>query len=235
MLTWNELLDYIKMELCLPNHVLEKTDDELKEYIIAKVFPIFEQYVPDEGKCVINTRDPKFIYDKSTFYIFDDQDRDIITIKDVIFDESVEYMFGRNPVGPLSWSGVPEYELSDFMATNTKLFSKYNYTFEFIHPNKVRVSPLYEFDKLVIMYERKHAEDLSSIPNVYEYHFKELSIAMVMQLLGRIRKRYQNIQTPFGEINLSADDLYSEGNERLNNIVEQLKSLNLTNIIFDRG
>ena len=130
---------------------------------------------------------------------------------------------------------VPEYELSDLLATNTRLFSKYNYTFEFKHPNVVRISPVYVYEKIVIEYERKHALDLSSIPNMYEYQFKELCIALVMQWIGRIRKRYQNIQTPFGEINLSADDLYSEGNERLNNIIEQFRALNLTNIIFDRG
>jgi len=237
MITWNEILQFIKDELCLPNHVLERSDEEIKDYLIQKAFPVFEQYVPDVGKCTVLCRDPKFRKDNSgsEFYIYDDEDRDIITIKDVIFDESVEYMFGRNPVGPLSWGSVPEYELSDFLATNTRLFSKYNYTFEFIHPNIVRVSPVYVYDKLVVIYERKHAKDLSSIPNVYEYQFKEICVALVMQWIGRLRKRYQNIQTPFGEINLSADDLYSEGENRLTSVKEELRALNLTNIIVDRG
>ena len=48
MLNWNNVLTYVKSMLSLPGGYLEKTDQELKDWIILKSIPEFSKWYPDD-------------------------------------------------------------------------------------------------------------------------------------------------------------------------------------------
>ena len=58
---------------------------------------------------------------------------------------------------------------------------------------------------------------------------------MFMMHIGRIRRRYSNVATPFGDIQLNADEIFSEGETRYNEIMEKFNNGALVNVVFDRG
>jgi hypothetical protein len=141
---------------------------------------------------------------------------------------------GHPFIGAFHYEAVPEYALMVHRANTTELFSIYHYTHEFIPPNIIRVSPIYT-GKAVIEYERVIDPELTDIWPELEDDFIELCIAMFMRQIGRIRRRYSNIETPFGQIQLNAEEIFQEGEQRYNELMEKFERGTLTNVIFDRG
>lgn len=236
MLTWNKVLKRIKDEICLPNHILEKTDKDIIEYLTENCLPKLDDFYPDRALYGFNALDSqvKVADEPGVFYIFDADNREIYGIVELIVGYGSDILFGRIPMQPLSWETIPYHELGNFMADNAKPFTQYNFNVEFLHPNKFRITPLYE-DKGMLIYERTHAKDLTTVPKIYENIFIELALGMFMKNIGRLRTRYANIQTAFGEIQLNGEDLRSEGTDIYNAAWEDLRRSELTNILVDRG
>jgi hypothetical protein len=120
----------------------------------------------------------------------------------------------------------------------TKMFSSFDYTFEFQHPNVVRISP-FPFNNtqfVTVEYERMTADDFREIPNDLHKYFLDLSLANVMIALGRIRKRYGggNLRTPFGDIPLESD-IFDEGKTLKGEVIEKLERLYIPNVRIDHG
>ncbi len=67
-------------------------------------------------------------------------------------------------------------------------------------------------------------------------YFLELSLADIMLMVGRIRKKYGSggLKSPFGDIHLS-DEIYDEGKEKRAEVIEKLHSGALTNIVISFG
>jgi len=237
MLTWNKVLKRIKTELCLPNHVLEKTDEEIKEYLTESALDMFADYFPDTIKIPFDTTDENIkVPDKQgEFYLIDPDDRSIIEILTFAVRQGTDIIFGRPIIPVLSWPQVPINELGNYTADNSLLFSQWNFNFEFKHPNIIRISPLFTEGYATIEYERTHNPDLSTVPTIAEHLFIDLALGMFMKNIGRIRTRYRTIRTAFGEIELNGEDLKSEGTEIYNKAEEDLKRVTLANVILDRG
>ena len=132
---------------------------------------------------------------------------------------------------------LKEWALSVEMSMMTKLFSSFDYTFEFKHPNILRISPVTSaLGWVAIEYERMQPEDLSGVPNDLQEEYKDLALADIMLVIGRIRKRYGggNLRTPFGEIPLDSD-IYEEGKELRREVIEKLERLFIPNVRIDHG
>jgi len=136
-----------------------------------------------------------------------------------------------------------EFELRDWalnvsQAMTTKMFSSWDHTFEFSHPNVLRISP-YPFNEMkfvTVEYERMSAEDFREIPNDIHKLFLDLALADVMIVLGRIRKRYGggSLKTPFGEIPLESE-IFDEGKTLRTEITEKLERLYIPNVRVEFG
>jgi hypothetical protein len=117
----------------------------------------------------------------------------------------------------------------------TYQFSSYHKTFEFKHPNIVRISPVPTNQSYVIVeIETMQPEDLSGVPNDLEHYILELGLADAMIRIGSVRLKYQNIRTPFGEIPLNTE-IYGEGKEKKRDLIEKFEKGSYTNVIFNRG
>lgn len=239
MLNEDLVLDYVKRNLGFPFMHLEWKDEEILEYIKKFTIREFSYYVPDIKTMPVNFQNVanKVPGRTNEYYLFEPEGREILNVKDIYFDQSDLYAMGHPPIGVFSHFELREFALQVDKAMTTKLFSVFDKTFEFKHPNIVRISPVPVNSKFAtVEYERMQCDDFSEIPNDIGEIFLELSLADIMVSIGRIRKRYGggNLRTPFGEIPLESDIL-EEGKEKKREVIEKLERLFVPNIRIDHG
>ena len=238
MLTHNEVLDYIKTGLGWPFMHLELEDEKIIEYITEHTLKDFQYYVPQVWKTTLNTEITanKVPGLQNEFYIFDPQGMNIFNVIEIYTSSSDLIINGHPIMGPMSVGEIPEFALAVETAGMLKMFSNFDITFEFKHPNIIRISPVRSnFGVVTIEYEREQPQDLSGIPNDLGQYFKRLALADIMIVLGRIRKRYSgNLRTPFGDIPLEADVL-DEGKELRREVIEILEKAWIPNVRCDHG
>ena len=239
MLNQQKVLDYIKDGLGFPHMHLEWEDNKIIEYFTEHTLNEFSHYQPDINRMNLNLLlDANKVPGRSNeWYLNEPKGREIFNIVDIYFSEGNSILLGHPPMGVLSHGELGEWALAVSTSMTTKMFSDYDHTFEFMHPNKVRISPVSSNESSVtVEYERMHSTDLGTIPNELQFYFKQFAMADIMIALGRIRKRYGggSLRTPFGEIPLESD-IYDEGKELKREIKEKLENTLITNVIIDHG
>lgn len=240
MLTQSQVLNFIKDNLGWNFMHLELTDEKIIQYTTDYSLKEFAYYSPQKWKIGLNLDldANKVPGVANEFYIYDPQGLEILNVIDFYSTAGDYYLLGHPPLGPMSPGELPEWALSVSNAMMVKMFSSFDYTFEFSHPNIIRISPLptSSLGIITVEYERQQPPDLSGIPNDLHQYYKNLALADIMIVIGRIRKRYGggNLRTPFGEIPLDAD-IYDEGKELKREILEILERLYIPNVRIDYG
>ena len=194
MLNQSRLLQYIKTNLAFPFQLIEYTDTQILEYVTTFTLREFSYYMPDKVTIGYNLglAANKVPGKGNEYYIQDEQGLEILNVANIYFSTGNLMMFGHPPLGPMSFGEVRSWVLDVEVAGLVKGFSNWEYTFEFKHPNIVRISPAPNSEGMVaIEYERVHPPDLSKIPNDLQMMFSDLCLADIMILLGRLRKRYE--------------------------------------------
>jgi len=240
MLDDSRVLNYIKRNLGFPFMHLEWEDKEILEYVKDATIREWSYYVPDVKKMNLNlqldsTKVPGRV---NEFYLSEPDGREILNIKELYFDQGELYALGHPPFGVFTHFELRDWALRVEQAMQTKMFSSWDYTFEFTHPNVVRISP-YPFNNVrsvTVEYERMQASDFREVPNDVQVLFLEMCLADVMIALGRIRKRYGggNLRTPFGEIPLESE-IFDEGKQKKSEVIEKLERLYIPNVRVDFG
>lgn len=240
MLNQNTVLTFVKNNLGFPFMHVELTDEKIIEYFTEHTLKEFSYYVPQVNKMSLNLNLEinKVPGVANEFYIFDPQGLEILNVIDFYTTSGELYLHGHPPIGPMSMGELPDWALSVHNAMMVKMFSSFDYTFEFRHPNIIRISPLPSstLGTITVEYERQQPDDLSGIPNDLQQYFKKLALGDVMMVIGRIRKRYGggSLRTPFGEIPLESE-IFDEGKEMKREVIEVLERLYIPNVKIDHG
>jgi len=239
MLSQNRVLNYVKDNLGFDFMTLELSDDKIVDYITTYTLRTFSEYFPDVYRLGINLllESNQVAGRSNEYYINDPEGLEILNVKNIYFDESDLLVNCHPPMGPFTMGELREWSLQVANAGMLKMFSNYDRTFEFIHPNKVRISPVpNNVQYITIEYERIHRTDLSTLPNEFQVIFCDLALADIQILVGRVRKRYGNgsLRTPFGEIPIGSE-IFDEGKELKREIIEKLKTGSHYNVSIDFG
>lgn len=241
MLNQSEVLRYVKDNMAFPFQTIEWDDDKILEFIDDNTRKEFSYYIPQGNQFVaLNTElaTTKVPGTQNRFYITEPCGLEIYNVVEMYTNGSDYYLHGHPPLGPLSHGEVQDWAFAVEASMTTKQFSSFDYTFEFTHPNIIRISPVTGggLGTVILEYEREQPSDLSGIPNDLHMDFKKMALADVMIAVGRIRKRYGggNLRTPFGEIPLESEIL-EEGKEIKRDLLEKLERLFIPNIHFDHG
>ena len=239
MLTQGKVLNYIKGSLSFPHSELELSDDQITDKIINQSLVEFSYYSPEVKNGVLDCTNENLKVSgiQNEFYISDDQGLELLNVIQVFPTASDYWIHGHPVVGAMTFGQLQDFALSTFQAMTTKQFSPYDITFEFKHPNILRISPVSSLNNtFVYSYERMHNPDLSGIPNELQMIFMKFAMADVMITVGRIRKKYGDgrLTTPFGDIPLDVG-IFDEGKELKREIVEKLEMGPLLNVVFDVG
>jgi hypothetical protein len=234
MLNRNLVLDFIKQNLAYPFQVLEMSDNDINEYITTYILRRFSRYLPDIVRKGMNFADPKIRTKRENeYYLFDDEGCSIIGLVDFIPVMGGMISAGHPIIGVMSFEEVEKYVYDIEISRNTLRYGFLEYEADFIPPNIIRIEPSYR-EYGVVIYERVHPEDLSTIPVWAEDLFLDYCLGHIQVLLGNKRKKFQNIQTPYGEVPLNADEIKSDGKELIQKVEEDLKTYN-PSIIIDIG
>jgi len=239
MLNSTRVLNYVKDNLGFPFMHLEWDDEKIIEYIQSYTLGEFSHYFPEVRALSVDlTLTANKVPGRSNeFYIVEPEGREILSVSDILFNSGNLMMFGHPPMGALSMGDLKEWALDVSVAGMIKMFSSYDYTHEFKHPNIVRISPVpNNVQWVTIEYERVQSSDFRGVPNDIRHFFLELALADIMIAIGRIRKRYGggSLRTPFGEIPLDSE-IYEEGKEKKREVLEKLTIGSYTNVIIDHG
>jgi hypothetical protein len=240
MLDDAKVLKFVKRNLGFPFMHLEWSDEDILDFIKEDTIRDWSYYVPDVKKMSLNLKAEanKVPGRVNEFYLNEPEGREILNVVDLYFDQGQLYALGHPPMGVFTEGEIKEWAYQVSSAMTTKMFSSFDTTFEFTHPNVVRISP-YPFQNVVtctVEYERMSSKDFREIPNDLHRYFLDLALADVMIALGRIRKRYGggNLRTPFGEIPLESD-IFDEGKTLRQEVIEKLERLYIPNVKIDHG
>ncbi len=240
MLNEQRVLSYIKDNLAWDFMQLELTDQKIIEYVRDHTRREFSYFVPDKNTISL---DLSQAYNRvagkgNEYYIEDPQGLEILNVVDFYTRNSEYYLHNHPPLGPMSMGELPEFALAVSNAMTVKMFSSFDYTIEFKHPNIMRISPqpTGSINVVAVEYERQQPPDYSGIPNDVHLNFLKLALADIMIVIGRIRKKYGagNLRTPFGEIPLG-DEIFEEGKELKRDQLEYLERLWVPSIRIDHG
>lgn len=233
------VLDYVKRNLGFPFMQLELKDEEILDYIKKYTIKAFSYYSPNVQTMPLNFQSmaTKVPGKSNEFYLFEPEGREILNVVDIYFDQSDYYAMGHPPMGVFSHGQMGEFALQVMTSVTAKLYSVFDKTFEFKHPNIVRISPAPNNSRFAtVEYERIQCDDFREVPNDIHEYLLELALADIMIILGRIRKRYGggNLKTPFGEIPLESD-VFQEGTDKRASVIEKLERLYIPNVRIDHG
>lgn len=237
MLSWAQVLNYVKENLALPSTFIEDNDTKLREWIELTALKEFSQYIPDWERCavIVDSTDYRHETRSDNYYFFDEEDCDIISIRQCYFSSGdMAFNAGHPMMGPLSFEGMKWWSLGVFKSRFFFPFSMWSYTYHFIPPNIVEVTPSPGSDNFVVEYERTQPKDLSKIPAAMDMTFMDLALAHVMVKLGRLRMHYGGeVATPFGTIPLNGEQLKTDGETLRKEMVEVLVNESLPTVVID--
>lgn len=241
MLSQAEVLRYVKDNLAFPWHTIEWDDEKIIEYVDDNTRKEFSYYHPRTNVFVPLNTDlaaNKVPGVQNRFYITEPCGLEIYNVVEMYTTGSEYYMYGHPPLGPMTHGEIANWALAVEMSMTTKQFGSFDYTFEFTHPNIIRISPVASssIGTVILELETEQPSDLSGIRNDLHMWFKKMALADVMIAVGRIRRRYAggNLRTPFGEIPLDGDIL-EEGKEMKRDVLETLERLYIPNVHFEHG
>ena len=219
--SWDNVLDHIKTELGADVMALELSDQKIVEKIQMHVLPEFSSYQGlhvwwkmTEGDIV--AEDPILQYE------FRDCPYKIIEVKNKVDKANYvdyDHMFSQSVTG----------DVTDYLVRQNYLdmanMVRADNTWRFIAPNRFEVTKAgfsYLNDEFLLELDVVHLDPTSISPGLYD-SFRDLATAYIMNAIGRIRKKFNNFNTPFGAIQLNADELVQDARELRQRTLEELK------------
>jgi len=219
MVTETTLLDYIKGILGAPLMQIEMTDDEIIHYVKTYTLPFFSQYKPLRKILVVDPFDTP-MNDDGTFELPIDPEHDLIGIEKIVPDITSYIMFGHPYIPFPTWNMLPDMLLQILKSNTARKYSFMNFTYRFFRPNKLQIipQPMNTYGVIGLF-----VHSLETIPGDWERDFLDLALSDIMFRIANLRLKYQSFQTPFGEINLNAQDLKNDANEIRQRVLERLQ------------
>jgi len=229
------LIDYIKLNLGADSNAFEFTDEEMTDIICEHTLPLFSKYNPliryyrmtfEEN---LITENPSFIYQFKNF------NYKIMKINNIIPTSSVEDL---------------NMLYSQAMRTNMQDVTEMLMNMNYLHMSNIAIAPhvwrFFSPDKIEIIKTTDsitfsedfivdvaciHSDPTTVNPDMYAY-LRDLALADIMIFIGRIRTKFENFTTPYGEVQVASRSWVEEGNQLRRDTIEALKNLPPEDYIF---
>ena len=237
MLNSNRVLKYVKTYFGFPHTHVELEDTEILDYIKEFTLREFSHYVPEKKKMGLNLTlaSNKVTNIENEFYLTEPDGLEILNVVDLILPMGNLLLFGHPPYGAFGQpTDLRSWALATETANMVKHFSSYNYSFDFLHPNILQITPSPSDDYCIVEYERVQPDDFSGIANDMQMLFLKFASYDIGIYIGRIRNKFSDLRTPFGEINIQKE-IIDESKEGKKELIEKLSVSSLPNVIMDRG
>ncbi|MDD4081807.1 MAG: hypothetical protein PHD05_00335 [Sphaerochaetaceae bacterium] len=213
---WNDVLEYIKLNVGVPINLLEIPDDDLIGYLRRQVLTSFSQFAPAKVFTTVSSSNlinggpghPQYAYKipvpDGTYIV------DILEVMPTN-DTSIVDTFGA--------ALINASQAMDLVMANTYMDAikslQIRQTWEFIPPD------ILIFDSLitmcVVVYNTPHVVLNTIRPDLYHRAFKPLCLGHTKIWLASMRSKFENLSTPFGPLNLNFVELRNEGQTLIDN------------------
>ena len=233
----NTILAYIKKMLGVPFNILELNDETLINDVILdhSFLKEFSQYFPKEERITLsqennertiieslkkkNPNKYKDINFKNKFHNvwLLDSKNEIIGIRDIIHNPANDILAYYGDI--MTYANPVETATYDL----TRSMIEKPITFKFYYPNKVEVLGYNRSYDMIAIVDVVHDKDLSSIPSSLHLEYQKLCLYNTANLVLHIRQKYNNMSTPFGELNINVEWM-QELAGRKQELLQQFKS-----------
>lgn len=232
--SWNNLITYIKRKLGVPLNLLELSDDDLINIIKEDVLPAMSQYIGKPCWIRLGVKDKVPCDDSNLVY-------ELYKIPipcDIVLVDVQEVYYNRDNMGTL---GIYQNMLSVLDPRDTVMTNEFLdmlnsleavQAFDFIAPNLIKFERPLMGNDVILECKAEHS-DLHSIPSDY-YHeiLKPWCVAEILENVAAIRSKFQNLSTPFAEINLNVTELLNKSEQIKTQIQEKLDATPPDHLIY---
>ena len=223
--TWDNVLSYIKDELGADMMKLEFDDDKIIEKLNEHVIPFYSKwdgynvFYKFTTNDLVNPESPTLIYKFADTF-----DYKILSVEGKIDGNSL-------------WDdyNLSQYAMNSGDITDYLTLKNYQHIYEiiqpidhwkFLPPDKFMVTRgnnVTSTTEFILVIKCVHKSPLTMDPT-YDDYFKRLAAARIKILIGKIRKKFNNFNTPMGEIQLNADELVQEGTQEWNEVLTEIQN-----------
>lgn len=232
----NTVLDYVKQVLGAPFNIIEFDDDYLINNIIVRhdYLKEFSRYFPKEERIILTEENKVKLNDyinqnsnnnlqyinSNRWYL--NSENEILGVRDVISNNFYggEYIYNDTILhsNPLDFS---VYNLMSSIVDN-------KVSFNFYYPDILEVKGFSKMNNMVAILDVVHDKDLSSIPSSLHMHYNKFALYTAADAILHIRGKYNNLSTPFGEININMELIQSLADKKAE-LIQEFKGVgNLT-------
>lgn len=228
---WDNIISYIKDEMGHDVMSLELSDTQIVEKIQNHVLPEFSAW---DGlhRYYKMTEDNIISWEPVLTYEFKDFPYKIFEVKNIVHNATyvdLDHIFSQSIVG----------DVTDFLVRQNYVdmsrIVKADNTWRFLPPNQFQLTKAgftNITNEFILVLDCVHNDPSTISPGLYDA-FRDLATSYIMNAIGRIRKKYNNFNTPFGNIQLNADELIQEAKEMRMRTLEELKRTPPEQLIFN--
>lgn len=233
--SYSNLIDYIKLNLGASANAFEFTDEEMVDIICEHTLPFFSKYNPliryyrmtyDEN---LLTENPTYIYQFKNF------NYKIMKINAIAPTSSVEDLnMLYSQALRTNFMDVTEF-LMNMNYMHMSNIAVAPHTWRFFPPDKievVRTTDAVTFSEdFITEVACVHPDPTTVSPDLYVY-LRDLALADIMIYIGRIRSKFENFTTPFGEVQVASRSWVDEGNQLRRDTIEAMTNIPPEDYIF---
>lgn len=211
-----DVIRYIHRRLGSMVQKIELSDDEMMRVVFQESVKTFSKYFPytyfvtiPEESLIPNT--------VSTYRFTKEQDMEIIGIHRTFVGNLFQY---AGALYPIIIDPIDNQMLQDYMSMCITPD-----TSQFQPPNAVKIHPrLTSYQQILIEVNANHPKHLKTIPTKLREQFLKLCYFDVLVTIYPIRKRFENLETPFASISLFLEELETCKNDREELVQEFLRN-----------
>ena len=222
--SWENVLSLIKLELGNDLNKIEFSDDRIIEIISEHVLPLFSSY---DGwhKYYKMTEDHIITKDPYLTYQFKDFPYRIIKVKNIITGMTLANM-ALYYDQTFSGGDITDYLVKMNYGDINKIAQSTD-TWKFIQPNQIIMyKAVNSFKSLenIVELDVVHESPVTIDATLYD-HFCDLCIAQIMIFIGRMRSKFKDFNTPFGQVQLNAEEMIQEGKQLKQETIQKLEKI----------
>ncbi len=225
--SWSSILKYIKRELGTGIQLLEKSDDDLIEGLYEDCLALFSQYSPHKDYCFITQNDlittalsgqPRYRYKMPI-----PNDITVIDILEVLPNSGGG---GFSELGLAEDIEITSAEnMIDIVIANAYSDAAHSLgvrnTWEFKEPNIIIMDQ--NTYRAAVIYNTTHESPKTVRPDLYNTTFKPLCLGYAQKWIAAVRSKFENVATPFGQINLNWQKLETDSQTNIQTAMEKLE------------
>ncbi len=218
---WNNIINFIKANLGTKHSSIELDDDEFVSYFKEQSLSVFSQIIPLQHWILLTSSNlitTPNLYSNYTYKLPIPQNITLIDISSVYMNRSNTIFTSEINMNPVDIVMSNTFnDMSQFLQTVND--------YQFIKPDLLRFNDNPNINDFIVELNIEHST-LDTIPgDMYHKLFKNICLLDAFELVINNRNKYNNLTTPFGQIDLNIDYISQRAQElrqKIDEIVDNL-------------